>query len=673
MSITAEKQITVLECTLRDGSYLIDYQFTAEDTYIICLGLERAGFKWIEIGHGTGLRSSEAGKGKAAASDREYLQAARRALSGTDARFGMFFIPGIGRMEDLEIAAEYGMGFIRVGTNVTEVEQAMPYIEKAKKLGFTVSANLMKSYAVPIEEFIRRAKNADEYGADIICVVDSVGGMFPEDVREYVRRLKDVTNKKIGFHGHNNLQLAVANTLEAIAAGASVVDSSLQGMGRSAGNTQTEILAMVLEKKGYHTGVDSYRTLDLGERVIKPMMNKQQGVDDFSIIGGIARFHSSFSDIVADSAKKHGIDPRRLIVEISDINRVYVTPELAEETAIKIKDRESQRKHFSHLGLDAGFIYKRRSGSPVKQLESTTEEIFSLSRKTGLNSVFSLSLSPTGKTSFPFIRKGSAMIIGNCEAASIDEIVSFLQYLDGRVDWLLLDESCPAIRLSGLDKKVIKSFFAWYSEDRALLLSVLVLLSQKRPQGKALILADPETVRLLTLFLARQGIVACAPESPQITAEFLKSVNSVVAFDRQYAAVLDERCLEYLGEKTALYATKPGAFADAFLQRAATCGLNVYRIDSRVGFAAELNMAVGTSRLIDSAGVTEIDSIPVVSGGMIGVKGSIIVDSRINPATVIGVADGTGGLLAPEEESLYRNEIEHVRVFILENLFSKKY
>ena len=103
------------------------------------------------------------------------------------------------------MAADYGMGFVRIGTNITEIEQAKPYIEKSRELGMTVSSNLMKSYAVSIDEFVRLAKMADQFGANIISVVDSAGGMFPEDVREYVLRLKDVTDRTVGFHGHNNI------------------------------------------------------------------------------------------------------------------------------------------------------------------------------------------------------------------------------------------------------------------------------------------------------------------------------------------------------------------------------------------------------------------------------------------------------------------------------------
>ena len=124
----------IMEVTLRDGSYLIDFQFTAEDTANIASALEAIGFRWIEVGHGLGLNASRAGKGTAAASDEEYLAAAAQTLKA--AKWGTFFIPGIGREEDLRIAARYGMSFVRIGTNVTEAVLAEPYIALAKELGF---------------------------------------------------------------------------------------------------------------------------------------------------------------------------------------------------------------------------------------------------------------------------------------------------------------------------------------------------------------------------------------------------------------------------------------------------------------------------------------------------------------------------------------------------------
>src|SRR5438270_12371293 len=104
---TFEHVPEILEVTLRDGSYLIDFQFTAEDTATIAAALESIGFRWIEVGHGLGLNASKSGKGVAAGTDEEYLEAAAQAVK--QAKWGMFFIPGIGGEEDLRLAARYGM------------------------------------------------------------------------------------------------------------------------------------------------------------------------------------------------------------------------------------------------------------------------------------------------------------------------------------------------------------------------------------------------------------------------------------------------------------------------------------------------------------------------------------------------------------------------------------
>src|ERR1019366_1154167 len=165
--------LQILECTLRDGSYAVDFQFTARDTALIASALESAGFTLIEIGHGVGMNASQCGKGNAAASDEEYMKAAASSLR--TARWGMFFIPGIGRHEDLELAAQYGMGFVRIGTNAAEVADAQPYIEHARKLGMHVSANLMKSYVLPPKELAANARVSESSGAQMVCLVDSAG------------------------------------------------------------------------------------------------------------------------------------------------------------------------------------------------------------------------------------------------------------------------------------------------------------------------------------------------------------------------------------------------------------------------------------------------------------------------------------------------------------------
>jgi len=281
--------IEILECTLRDASYPIAYQFTAEDTALIAAGLYQSGFTRIEIGHGLGLRASGIKYGFAAATDEQYLSAASCVLP--QRIFGVFAIPGIAELDDVDLVAKFGGGFIRVGTDVNRTELAESFIKRGKDQGLEVSSNLMKTYMASPTEVVERSLQLQEWGADIVAVVDSAGGMLPESLREYISSLIEAGVKKVGFHGHNNLQLAVANTLTAIEAGATVVDSTLRGLGRSSGNAQTEALVMCLHRLGYKTGIDIFQTMDISEKIIAPLA-RGRGSDNIEVASGYSLFHS---------------------------------------------------------------------------------------------------------------------------------------------------------------------------------------------------------------------------------------------------------------------------------------------------------------------------------------------------------------------------------------------
>ncbi len=350
----------ILECTLRDGSYAIDFQFTADDTSIVCAALEDAGFRMIEIGHGIGLGASSPQLGIAAATDEEYLKAAASVL--TKAKFGAFFIPGIGRKEHLDLARDYGMGFVRIGTNITESEEAEEYVKYAKSLGFEVSYNAMKSYAVTPEDLLQRVKSVVDWGADIICLVDSAGGMLPSDVKNYIQLLRDGTDTRIGFHGHNNFLLGNANNLAALEAGATVLDSTIQGMGRGAGNAQTEVMVILYEKMGFETGIDKYKAMDIGEKIIRPKMKESHGVSAIELTTGYALFHSSFLKRIYKAVDELHVDPKALIIEVSKIDKVDPTESLIMRVARKIAEEESRKKEiYFPRRIDTGY-YPGRGG-----------------------------------------------------------------------------------------------------------------------------------------------------------------------------------------------------------------------------------------------------------------------------------------------------------------------
>lgn len=329
----------IMDVTLRDGSYVLHFQFTAADTTALCRELEDAGIELIEVGHGIGLGASESGMGQAAETDEEYMRAAAETL--TKARWGMFCIPGIATLDQIDTAADHGMHFVRIGTNVTEVEESEPYVTRARERGMLVTANFMKSYAMPPEAFAEKAALSQKFGSQIVYIVDSAGGMLPNEMSGYFHAVQDACDVEIGFHGHDNLGLAVANSLIALELGAVIVDTSLQGIGRSAGNTSTEIFAAVLDRLGKNPGIDLLKAMDVGEKYIRPLL-QVVGHDSVDVVSGFSQFHSSYMTVIREFSTRYQIDPRRLIIALCEKNKVEAPRELVEELALRISEETDE-------------------------------------------------------------------------------------------------------------------------------------------------------------------------------------------------------------------------------------------------------------------------------------------------------------------------------------------
>ncbi len=325
----------ILDCTLRDGSYVIDFQFTAADTENISCQLDEVGFPYIEVGHGVGLGASEQGKNIAAASDIEYMQAAAKGVKR--GKWGMFCIPGIANLDHLRIAADNGMGFVRIGTDVSDVDSSEPFIALAKKLNIEVYANFMKSYVLSPLEFARLAVRSAGFGAEIVYLVDSAGGMLPNEVRAYLQVAREeASHVPLGFHGHNNLGLAVANTLVCTEEGVAMIDTSLQGFGRSSGNTPTEQILSALLRSGYKVSIDPVKTMHLGETLIRPRI-ESCGLSSLDTVAGLAQFHSSYMPAVIRAAKRHRVDPCLLIIELCRHDKVNPSKDLIDRIATNLE------------------------------------------------------------------------------------------------------------------------------------------------------------------------------------------------------------------------------------------------------------------------------------------------------------------------------------------------
>lgn len=336
---------TILDCTLRDGSYAVNQQFTAADTARICGALEACGVRQIEIGHGVGLGASGSRFGVSAATDQEHVAAAAKALR--KASFGAFYVPGVGATRHLDMARECGMHFVRIGTNVHQHRESRPHIEYARRLGFEVSYNAMKSYLASPAELLAIVRDTVAWGAQAAFVVDSAGSLLPCEAKTYVEALVGELDVPIGFHGHNNLMLANANCLAAYEAGARLFDGTLQGIGRSGGNAQTEILALAFEKMKVNTGLDVMRLLDAGEHLIRPLMGPEGGGStSINVAIGMAGFHSSHLDRVSAAARRYGIDLKTLIFAVCRHDRVDPSQTLIDQVATDLA-RPTRTKHES--------------------------------------------------------------------------------------------------------------------------------------------------------------------------------------------------------------------------------------------------------------------------------------------------------------------------------------
>lgn len=330
-------EFQIMDVTLRDGSYKINFQFSNTDVQCIGGGLDRLGIPYIEIGHGMGIGASGPRYGTALHTDMEYLQAAKEAIQ--KAKVGMFCVPNVATLQQVEVLCEAGLDFVRVGTNVDAIESSEPYIRLCKKKGIMVMANYMKSYVMEPAQFAQQIQKSESYGADAVYLVDSAGSMLPEDILRYYEAIRKVSELPLGYHGHDNLGLALCNSLYAAKIGFSLIDASLQGLGRSAGNAVTEHLIAVSQKISGKTDTDINELLLLGKKNAARFVGS--GITDpIDTVCGLAGFHSSYLQAVHRCAGKFGVSPLDLITAYAKVDKVDMNEAQLEEIARQLPQKK---------------------------------------------------------------------------------------------------------------------------------------------------------------------------------------------------------------------------------------------------------------------------------------------------------------------------------------------
>jgi 4-hydroxy 2-oxovalerate aldolase len=330
--------VRIVDTTMRDGSHAVNHQYSLDDITRITSALDKAGVYGIEISHGDGLAGSSIQYGWAKHSDEERLLAASKVVKKSN--ITVLLLPGIGTRQDLTMAIEHGTKIARIATHVTEADISEQHIKLAKDMDLEVMTFLMLAHMEGPGKVLEQAKLMEGYGADVVYVVDSAGAMLPEDVKERVGLLKQKLDIEVGFHAHNNLGLAIGNTITAVQEGATVVDGTLGGLGAGAGNAPTEVLTAVFEKMGYETGIDLYRIIDAAEDIVRPLMNRPQIIDKSSLILGYAGVYSSFLLHTYRAVERFNVDPRDVLVELG--KRKVVGGQ--EDMIIDVAHELSQRK-----------------------------------------------------------------------------------------------------------------------------------------------------------------------------------------------------------------------------------------------------------------------------------------------------------------------------------------
>jgi 4-hydroxy 2-oxovalerate aldolase len=266
------EKIKVLDCTIRDGGLINDHDFDLRFVREVYKAVSEAGVDYMEIGYKNSkeLFSAEKfGLWKFCEDD-----VIKRAIDGIESKTKIATMVDVGRVnpDDVKPASESPVAMMRVAAYVKDIDKAIYLVNHFADKGYETTINIMaisKDRGPALDEALQQIQ--EESQANVVYVVDSFGALYQEPIEELVKRCKKyLKTKEVGFHGHNNQQLAFSNTIEAIIHNANYLDATVYGIGRAAGNCPLELLLGFLNNPKF----DIRPVLDLIANEFIPLREK---------------------------------------------------------------------------------------------------------------------------------------------------------------------------------------------------------------------------------------------------------------------------------------------------------------------------------------------------------------------------------------------------------------
>jgi 4-hydroxy 2-oxovalerate aldolase len=328
--------VRLTDSTLRDGSHAIAHQFTEEQVRAVVHALDRCHVEVIEVSHGDGLGGSSFNYGFSRVDEFDLIAAA--VDEARSAQIAVLLLPGLGTIDHLRHAHHAGASVARIATHCTEADISIQHFGAARDLGMETVGFLMLSHRIDPRALARQARIMVDAGAQCVYVVDSAGALILEDAQARVRALVDEIgdHAQVGFHGHQNLSLGVANSVLAVQSGARQVDGALCALGAGAGNAPTEVLAATFDRMHIDTGIDVDGVLAAAQDVLRPNLARLPFADRSAIVQGYAGVYSSFLLHAERAAARYGVPAHEILQRVGEAGYVGGQEDMIIDIAIQL-------------------------------------------------------------------------------------------------------------------------------------------------------------------------------------------------------------------------------------------------------------------------------------------------------------------------------------------------